>query len=71
MFKKIKEYFETKRKIRALLVSTLESLSKTGATLNELMDNVHAIAKVYESQINAAAEESEKERSAAGDYAHE
>ena len=60
MFKRIREYFETKRKIRTLLVSTLESLSKTGATVNELLESVHTMAEVFGKQMTATEETSPK-----------
>lgn len=71
MFKRIREYFETKRKIRTLLVNTLESLSKTGATINELLESVHAMAEVLGNQMNAVVEEVQKRNPVTEESAHE
>ncbi|MBQ7780544.1 MAG: hypothetical protein IJ405_00750 [Lachnospiraceae bacterium] len=71
MFKRIREYFETKRKIRTLLVSTLESLSKTGATVNELLESVHTMAEVFGNQVNAAVDAEKKKNPVTEESAHE
>ena len=71
MFKRIKNYFETKRKIRTLLVNTLETISKTGTTINGLLENVHAMAEVLGNQMNAAVEEEQKKNSVTEEPAHE
>ncbi|MBO5166618.1 MAG: hypothetical protein J6B90_08470 [Lachnospiraceae bacterium] len=71
MFKRIREYFETKRKIRTLLVNTLETLSKTGATINELLESVHTMAEVFGNQMTTGMEETEKKNSVTEEPAHE
>ena len=71
MFKRIREYFETKRKIRTLLVNTLETISKTGTTVNELLAGVHAMAEVLGNQMTTGMEETQKKNSVTEESAHE